>query len=141
MVCMVDAVLDGDTMAVVCNGEQVKVRLHCIDAPEIGQGPWGIASRDFLAALTPRTVILVPQPTERGYRDRFGRLVAEVLTPDEGRRNLNMAQIFSGKAAVYPKYCAEERYAWVEAVARKAGAGIWATPGGQQTPWTWRHRR
>jgi endonuclease YncB( thermonuclease family) len=140
MVCTVDAVVDGDTIAVTCSGQQVRVRVHCIDAPEIDQGVWGRNSREHLAALTPRTLILVPQPTERGYLDRYGRLVAEVLAPDEAGTNLGMAQVFAGQAAVYPKYCADERYVWVEAIARRAGLGIWRAPGGQQTPWIWRHR-
>ena len=140
MVCTVHAVVDGDTMAMVCSGKRLKVRLHCIDAPEMGQVPWGRASREHLVDMTPRTVILVPKPTERGYRDRFGRIVGEVLTPDGERRNLGMAQVVSGQAAVYPRYCADDRYFWVEAVAKQAGTGIWRSPGGQQTPWAWRHR-
>jgi endonuclease YncB( thermonuclease family) len=139
-VCTVKAVMDGDTMALVCSGKRVKVRLHCIDAPEMGQGPWGRASREHLVDMTPRSVVLVPKHTERGYRDRFGRIVGEVLTPDSERRNLGMAQVVSGQAAVYPRYCSDERYFWVETVAKQAGAGIWRSRGDQQTPWAWRHR-
>ena len=140
MVCTVNAVVDGDTMALVCNGKQVKVRLHCIDAPEMGQAPWGRAAREHLVDMTPRTVIVVPKRTERGHRDRFGRIVGEVLTPDGERRNLGMAQVVSGQAAVYDRYCSDNRYFWVEAVAKQAGTGIWRSPGRQQTPWAWRHR-
>jgi len=93
-------------MALVCNGKQVRVRLHCIDAPEMGQGPGRRAAREHLADVTPRTVIVVPKRTERGHRDRFGRIVGEVLTPDGERRNLGMAQVVSGQAAVYDRYCA-----------------------------------
>jgi endonuclease YncB( thermonuclease family) len=138
--CALAAVVDGDTLALVCNGEPVRVRLHCIDAPELGQGPWGRASRDHLASQAPRTLILVPVPTEHGYRDRFGRVVGEVLTPDQDRRNLGMAQVLTGQAVVYPKYCNDERYVWVEGVARQARIGVWRSPGRQQTPWVWRHQ-
>jgi endonuclease YncB( thermonuclease family) len=140
MVCTVHAVVDGDTLSLVCSGKQLKVRLHCIDAPEMGQGHWGRAAREHLVDMTPRTVVVMPKRTERGYRDRFGRIVGEVLTPDSERRNLGMAQVVSGKAAVYPRYCGDERYFWVESVAKQAHAGIWRLPGGQQTPWAWRHR-
>jgi endonuclease YncB( thermonuclease family) len=140
LVCAVNRVVDGDTLALVCNGKRLKVRLHCIDAPEMGQGPWGRAARAHLADMTPGTVILVPKRTERGYRDRFGRIVGEVLTPDGDRRNLGMAQVVAGQAAVYPRYCGDDRYFWVQSVAKQAGAGIWRSPGEQQTPWTWRHR-
>jgi endonuclease YncB( thermonuclease family) len=140
MLCNLSSVVDGDTLALVCNGRPTRVRLHCIDAPEMGQGDWGRASREHLAAMTPRTVMVVPIPTERGYRDRFGRIVGEVLVPDATRRNLGLAQVTDGQAAVYPRYCQDQRYFWVEAVARRARAGIWALPGWQQTPWKWRHR-
>jgi endonuclease YncB( thermonuclease family) len=140
LICTRTAVIDGDTLALVCGGEPVRVRLHCIDAPELGQGHWGRDSREHLSAVTPHNVIVIPKPTEFGYRDRFGRIVGEVLTPDEARHNLNLAQVLSGQAAVYPRYCTEDRYFWVEQVARRSGAGIWGVGGAQQTPWVWRHR-
>lgn len=140
MLCTLVSVVDGDTLSLTCNGQPTRVRLHCIDAPEMGQGVWGRASRDHLAASIPRTLVVVPVPTELGYRDRFGRIVGEVLTPDETRRNLGLAQVAAGQAVVYPKYCREERYFWVEAVARSAGSGVWREKGRHQTPWAWRHR-
>jgi len=141
LICTRGAVIDGDTLALVCGGEPVRVRLHCIDAPEVGQGAWGRASREHLSAMTPRVVIVLSKPTEFGYRDRYGRIVGEVLAPDESRRNLNLAQVLSGQAAVYPKYCAEDRYYWVEQVARQSKVGIWRVGGLQQTPWIQRHQR
>lgn len=139
LICTRGVVIDGDTLELVCGGEAVRVRLHCIDAPELGQGHWGRAAREHLRSLVPRTLIVLPKPTDLGYRDRFGRIVGELLTPDESRRNLNLALVLSGQAAVYPKYCTEERYYWVEQVARRSGVGIWGTDGPQQTPWVWRH--
>ncbi len=140
MPCTLVSVVDGDTLSLTCNGQPTRVRLHCIDAPEMGQGAWGRASRDHLAAAIPRTLVVVPVPTAWGFRDRFGRIVGEVLVPDETRRNLGLAQVAAGQAVVYPKYCREERYFWVEAVARSAGSGVWREVGRHQTPWRWRHR-
>lgn len=135
MACSVAFVLDGDTMDLVCNGRKVRVRLHCIDAPEMEQAPWGPSSRDHLRTIAPRAVILIPKPTRYGYKDRFGRTVGELLIPDESRQNLNISQVFTGNAAVYPKYCRDDRYYWTEEVARSAKAGIWAQSGLQQSPW------
>jgi len=39
---------DGDTITVTEGGRQIKVRLACIDAPEISQAPYGMNSRRAL---------------------------------------------------------------------------------------------
>lgn len=44
--CRVLRVSDGDTITVNCSGQQDRVRLYCIDAPEMKQSPWGQRSRD-----------------------------------------------------------------------------------------------
>ncbi len=46
--CTVDHCHDGDTCTLDCTGESVKVRLHCIDAPEMAQVPWGAQSWNYL---------------------------------------------------------------------------------------------
>ena len=51
--CTVSSVHDGDTIRAECNAEKLKVRLYCIDAPEMGQKPWGRESRDTLRELLP----------------------------------------------------------------------------------------
>lgn len=122
MLCEVESIYDGDTMRVRCNGRRERVRLNCIDAPEMGQEPWGRISRDRLRRITPAVVVLLPKPTGRGMRDRFGRIVADVITPDAQRRNLSLQMVATGHAAVYGKYCDEARFFWMEEVARSVGA-------------------
>lgn len=131
--CTVNSIHDGDTMRLTCEGEQVKVRLYCIDAPEMGQWPWGKVSRDYLRAITPKQVRLVAHD-----RDRYGRTVGEVITTDEAQENLNLAMIWSGQAAVYPRYCNDGQYYQAEQEARKIGSGIWGSKGLHQSPWSWR---
>ena len=58
------SVHDGDTLTVVEDGRQTKVRLHGIDAPEIGQ-PFGTRSRDQLATLTLGKVLRLPASMSR----------------------------------------------------------------------------
>lgn len=102
--CIVDHCHDGDTCTLVCAGERVKVRLHCIDAPEMAQVPWGALSRDHLRerATIGATVDLVSVT-----RDKYGRTVGVLLRDGV---NLNLNQVQAGWAAVYPKYCAEPVY-------------------------------
>jgi endonuclease YncB( thermonuclease family) len=139
LVCRVNSIHDGDILRVTCNGKPEQVRLYCIDAPEISQRPWGQEARDHLRDNTPATVRVVPKPTGYGTRDRHGRLVAEVFAGDVEARNLNQDMVTTDHAAVYPRYCTEDHYFWMEAVARKAESGIWERAGDQQQPWA--HRR
>lgn len=132
--CTVNSIHDGDTLRATCEGWKVKIRLYCIDAPEIDQRPWGIEARDHLRAIASRSVRVVERDRDR---DRYGRLVGEVFA---GERSLNLAMVRDGYAAVYPKYCKERRYYAEERRAKSADRGIWANAGEQQRPWEWRHR-
>ena len=133
--CEVASIHDGDTMRLSCDGEQVKVRLYCIDAPELSQRPWGQESRDRLRAIAPRRVILI-----RKDMDSYGRTVGEILADDSKRENLNLALVRNGGAAVYSRYCNEGRYFRAEDNARNLRVGIWRKSGLHQSPERWRHR-
>lgn len=124
----------GDTMTVFCAGEKQKIRLYCIDAPEMDQEPWGRLSRDYLRAINPPVVHIV----ERG-KDRYGRIIAEVIVPDESEESLNRDQVFAGHAAVYRKYCSDDSYVSAEITALGIPAGIWGVDGLQQRSWDWRN--
>lgn len=132
--CRIIHVGDGDSLRVSCSGLVQEVRLHCIDAPELGQRPWGKASRDELRRIAPRTVTLRVVDT-----DAYGRLVAQVRNPATGA-SVNLAMVRSGHAAVYRRYCQDRRFAAAEEQARAQRLGIWARPGQHQRPWDYRRR-
>ena len=74
------SIYDGDTLRLIGNNEELKVRLCGIDAPE-KEMPLGIESRDYLRSLIAKgdgTVYLV-----RAGEDRYGRTVAELFMPRE----------------------------------------------------------
>jgi endonuclease YncB( thermonuclease family) len=131
--CTVNSIYDGDTMRVTCDGKRMKVRLYCIDAPEMGQRPWGKESRDYLRAIAPEQIAVVVHG-----RDRYGRTIGEVITDDADRVNLNLAMVLAGKGVVYPKYCNDRRYYQAEGEAKKIASGVWEKPGDHQRPWEWR---
>lgn len=135
-ICTLDQVLDGDSLRLTCKGKSVEVRLHCIDAPEYEQIPWGKASLRHLREITPRRVELKTREI-----DQFGRIVGEIYTTGANRRFLNLEQVGSGHAAVYEHYCSDPAFTQAQRKARKAGLGIWSKPGAQQTPWVFRHRK
>ncbi len=130
--CNVESVYDGDTAWVVCNGQREKLRLYCIDAPEMGQKPWGRASRDHLRSIIGETVNVESIDT-----DRYGRTVARLWS---GSLDLNGQMISDGWAAVYPKYCprSEVNYYDVEQRARNDRRAVWVDDGLQGRPWVWR---
>jgi len=150
--CRLVEIYDGDTVTLKCGSrEEERVRLQCIDAPEMGQGEWGTRARDRLAELLGgnfatvrrgRKEVLVPSrrisvELERFDIDRYGRTVAGLT---RNRTDINLEMVERGAAAVYRKYCKDDRYYAAERVARSARLGIWRRPGLQQTPWEWRHR-
>jgi endonuclease YncB( thermonuclease family) len=131
--CAVLDVHDGDTLKARCGGHLMKVRLHCIDAPELAQAPYGPAARDKLRGLvTGRTVTVKAEKT-----DKYGRTVGDVMLA--GGESVELALVRGGYAAVYRKYCSDSAYAQAESEAKAARRGIWARVGEQQTPWEFRH--
>lgn len=130
--CIIDHCHDGDTCTLVCAGERVKVRLHCIDAPEMAQAPWGAQSRDYLRQ---RATVGAAVDLVSTTRDKYGRTVGVLLRDGV---NLNLNKVHAGMAAVYPKYCADPVYYQAQEEARRERRGIWQEEGLQQRPWDWR---
>lgn len=124
---------DGDTCTVITGATEVKVRLYCIDAPELDQYPWGDRARAALGLSRGDRVTLVRHGT-----DRYGRVIAEIIRPDG--QNAGLELVRAGHAAVYRRYCRTDAYYRAEDEARRVVEGIWLRPGEQQTPWEWRRR-
>ena len=134
----VDAVHDGDTVRLRRDGERVAVRLACIDAPELRQRPQGAAARWQLRELLPLGSAV---QVRRFATDRYGRLVAELRTPQGV--NVNQRLVERGAAFVYWAYirgCDRQTYGRLETQARLKRLGVWAVPGGLERPWELRAR-
>lgn len=135
--CVVLKVHDGDTLHVLCRQHtgqprKLKIRLHCIDAPELVQAPWGREAGDHLRGLVhkgPVTVRIIE-------KDKYRRSVAEVW---KDAANANLEMVKTGKAAVYWRHCNSLTYGLAEWKARSADAGIWQQSGLHQAPWEYRH--
>lgn len=112
------------------DGEELKVRLSAIDAPERRQ-PFGARSRQALAALCFKTEARI---IERD-RDRYGRAVADVECRGE---DVGQHQVRTGMAWVYERYAAGyDALPELQRGAQAAGRGLWsdAEP---VAPWVWR---
>jgi len=68
------SVTDGDTIKVLKDGKQIKIRLASIDCPERGQ-PYSKAAKRFTAKLVAGRIVTI-WPTDT---DRYGRTVAFVF--------------------------------------------------------------
>lgn len=93
------AVADGDTLRVLYQGGQLKVRLAEIDTPEKGQ-PYGSRAREGLTALCFRKEARMVEQA----RDRYGCIVGRVYCAGV---DANAAMIRQGAAWVYRQYATD----------------------------------
>lgn len=128
------SVSDGDTITVINNGHQEKIRLYGIDAPEKNQ-EYGQKAREITSTLIAGRNIDV----EAKEKDRYGRTVGLVNVDGQ---SLNELIIQNGYAWVYRMYCKESFCSdWIkfEANARQQKKGLWAGSN-IVPPWDWRHQ-
>jgi endonuclease YncB( thermonuclease family) len=110
-------VSDGDTLIVLVNKKQIRVRLDAIDAPELKQA-FGKRSRQSLAELCAAKNAHV---AERG-KDRYGRTIGVVIC---AAVEANSEQVRRGMAWVFVKYApAGSPLYRLEARARGERAGL-----------------
>ncbi len=124
------SVHDGDTITVLVDRKQVKVRLTDIDAPELGQ-PFGKNSRQSLADLCfGKTASL----DVRG-QDRYKRTIARVTCDG---LDANAEQVRRGYAWTYTRYAPKgSPLHAIQLTARSEHRGLWADPK-SIPPWEWR---
>jgi len=123
------SVTDGDSLTILVDGTQVKIRLAGIDAPERKQ-PFGTRAREHLAGLVhEREVRLVS-----AGRDRYGRTLGVVWVDGV---NVNEAMVEDGMAWQYRRYDRSKRLEELESDARANRRGLWVDPMPVE-PWDWR---
>jgi endonuclease YncB( thermonuclease family) len=127
---LVVSVHDGDTLTVLVERQQIKVRLAEIDAPELRQ-PFGNRSKQSLAELC----FQVTAKVEQIARDRYGRSVGKVECAgvDAGAH-----QVATGMAWVYDRYSKPSSPLYrLQDGAKAARRGLWAESE-PVPPWEWR---
>jgi endonuclease YncB( thermonuclease family) len=128
-------VADGDTIRILSDGKQVKIRLYGIDCPERGQA-FSRKAKQFTSKMVYGKVVEV-EPVDV---DRYGRTVALVRV---NGALLNEALVKEGLAWVYPKYCSRPIcFTWyqLEAEAHDNKHGLW-TDSNPIPPWEFRRKR
>ena len=128
-------IADGDTITMLRDKEQVRIRLYGIDTPERRQA-FGNKARQFTAKLVHGKVVEV-EPVDV---DRYGRTVGIVQIEDV---ILNKELVKAGLAWVYTRYCDRpicERWRVLEQEAREAKRGLWVDPN-PIPPWEFRRQK
>jgi len=124
------SVHDGDTLTVLIERRQMKVRLTDIDAPELRQ-PFGTRSKQSLSELCFGKIASLDV---RG-QDRYKRALAQVTC--EGR-DANAEQVRRGYAWTYVRYAGPgSPLLALENEARAAHRGLWQDSA-PVPPWDWR---
>lgn len=126
-------VTDGDTVIFHDRDENRHIiRLNDIDAPESSQ-EFGLQSTKHLEKLVlGKTVRL------RWFeRDRYGRILGDILPGESGEDSANVAMVSEGLAWWYEAYSDSAAIRKRESEAREAKRGIWASKD-PQPPWLFR---
>jgi micrococcal nuclease len=145
---IVRRVIDGDTIEArfVVSGRAVdeRVRFIGVDTPETKKPGSPVecygaeASARTAGLLPPGTPIMVHRDAEP--RDDYGRLLGYVYRTSDGLfvNETLLAEGFASKLSIRPNDRLAARFAAVEADARQAGLGLWAScftdPTGSVTP-------
>jgi endonuclease YncB( thermonuclease family) len=125
-------IADGDTITVLLDKTQHKIRLEGIDAPEKGQA-FGTRARQALAGkIFSKTVRI-----DWKKRDRYKRIIGRVYLGD---RDISLEMVRDGWAWHYKRFSKEAALADAEQEAREASRGLWAGKD-PVPPWEWRRER
>ena len=125
-------VVDGDTIRAEAKGEEIKIRLVEIDAPEINQ-PFGAQSKNFLNRLLyGKDVTLIAQG-----EDRYGRTLGAIYANGE---SANALMIKSGFAWVYDRYVKDSSLYKYQDQAKAENLGLWRAKD-PIAPWVWRKQK
>jgi endonuclease YncB( thermonuclease family) len=122
-------VSDGDTLTLLVDHKQIKVRLTEIDAPESKQA-FGQRARQSLGELCAGQAATV----RSSGRDKYGRTLGRVECQGI---DANSEQVRRGMAWVYDRYVTDRGLYALQNEARAAQLGLWADKA-PTAPWVWR---
>lgn len=126
-------IADGDTITVLVDEEQIRVRLTGIDCPEKSQD-FGQVARQFTADhCFSKTVTVI----DHG-KDRYGRTLGDVKLPDGKLLSYELVRV--GLAWHYKRYSSDTTLARLEIEARERKVGLWSDTHAI-APWEYRRQK
>ena len=128
------SIADGDTVTIINNSQQTKIRLAEIDTPEKNQ-PYGKRAKKALSDFILNKNVEVEVVTI----DRYGRTVGKIFLDNQ---NINREMVKAGHAWVYVKYAKDKTLFVLEKNAKENQLGLWALPERERIPpWQWRKNK
>src|SRR4028118_513370 len=131
---------DGDTLTIRnASGQNIVIRLACIDAPERNQ-PGGKESAQRLSTLLPKGVTVSFGPL--GDKDQYGRTPGVVL---KGIQFINLELVQQGQAWIYENEISKcqafaQQFRQSQATAQKQRLGLWSQTN-PCPPWDYRSNK
>src|SRR5512147_2070714 len=135
------AVNDGDTVTLRMNGKEYRTRLIGMDAPEMGQKPWGKRARGHLRMLLKDVKWRVTVETDIVKYDKYDRLLVYLWTPDG--EMLNERMLRDGYALLFtlqPNSSYVDRFRKAQRAARGEKRGVWGPDGLKEAPIEYKKR-
>lgn len=129
------AVNDGDTVTIRMGNREYRTRLIGLDAPEMGQEPWGEKAREHLRKLLKENRWRVSVETDIEQYDKYNRLLVYLWTPDGDMLNERMLR--DGYAVLFtmqPNSKYVDRFIKAQRIARQEKRGIWGMDGLKERP-------
>jgi len=149
----VEYVIDGDTFIAFVNSKKERIRMKCIDAPELKQTftsfdgskqEIGVEAREHLELMLAKSDLVELKCSDG--RDKYGRLTCDVFDGMEANGqgksdSINLQMVKDGYAYAMPSQCFSQAegmmYLGYQYVARFGQVGLWAY-GLWDESWRWR---
>lgn len=132
---------DGDTVTLKLDGRIYRSRLIGIDAPEMGQRPWGKRAKDHLDEIVKGPGGSIFVETDALQRDKYERLLVYLWT--EKKELVNERMIQDGCAVLFtikPNTRFADRLKTAQRSARTNRNGIWGANGLKERPVEYRKK-
>jgi len=133
---LVTKIHDGDTVSLNMDGRVYRCRLIGIDAPEMGQEPWGKKSREHLRKITKESKGRVLVETDVVRHDKYNRMLVYLWTPARSEM-INERMIRDGYAYLFtiqPNSKYVDRFVKAQRNAKDSRIGIWGADGLVERP-------
>jgi micrococcal nuclease len=126
---------DGDSVVISMEGKTYRTRLIGIDAPEMGQEPWGRKAKKYLRELVKGSDGRVRVETDVTKYDKYDRLLVYLWLDD--RTLINELMLRNGYAVLFtiqPNSKHMDRLKQAQYAARQNRSGIWGPDGLTEKP-------